>query len=276
MNERIAYSACPLCDGGPLAELMTADCSRHPLHQPPLSTSIAWVRCAACGHVCTSGYYSDAACRLIFSRSNENQQAGHGIEQSRGISARMIEKVAPFVASGRWLDIGFGNASLLFTALEYGYTPVGLELREDNVARLRGFGIEAHCEDIATHKPERPYAVVSMADVLEHMPYPRHALGAVHGVLADNGVLFVSMPNIECAVWQLMDRDGANPYWGELEHYHNFGRTRLYALLRQHGFDPLRYGISERYRACMEVVARKRPSAAPLSTGFNLSQTFTR
>jgi hypothetical protein len=34
-------------------------------------------------------------------------------------------------------------------------------------------------------------------------------------------------------------------------------------LLREIGFEPLRYGISERYRACMEVIARKRRSLIP-------------
>jgi hypothetical protein len=48
-----------------------------------------------------------------------------------------------------------------------------------------------------------------------------------------------------------------NPYWGEIEHYHNFGRRRLYALLEEHGFEPARYGVSFRYRACMEVIARR-------------------
>jgi hypothetical protein len=62
---------------------------------------------------------------------------------------------------------------------------------------------------------------------------------------------------MESMLWKAMDRQRANPYWAEIEHYHNFGRSRLYALLREMGFEPLRYGISERYRAGMEVIARK-------------------
>ncbi len=55
-----------------------------------------------------------------------------------------------------------------------------------------------------------------------------------------------------------MNQNRANPYWGEIEHYHNFGRTRLYALLEETGFELVRYGIRERYRACIEFIARKR------------------
>jgi protein O-GlcNAc transferase len=52
--------------------------------------------------------------------------------------------------------------------------------------------------------------------------------------------------------------NNANPYWGEIEHYHNFSRARLYTLLEEFAFKPQSYGISERYRACMEVIATKR------------------
>jgi protein O-GlcNAc transferase len=98
-------------------------------------------------------------------------------------------------------------------------------------------------------------SVISMADVLEHIPFPRPALETAHRLLKPRGVLFLSMPNIESFVWLALDEAGTNPYWGELEHYHNFGRTRLYTLLRETGFSPVHYTISHRYRAGMEVIA---------------------
>ena len=115
----------------------------------------------------------------------------------------------------------------------------------------------AYCEDIANLSLPEPADVVSMADVLEHMPFPVESLGVVRKILRPGGVLFLSMPNIDSPVWQNLDRNNANPYWGEIEHYHNFGRERLYKLLSDNGFEPLAYGVSERYRACMEVIAKK-------------------
>jgi hypothetical protein len=32
---------------------------------------------------------------------------------------------------------------------------------------------------------------------------------------------------------------------------------QLYALLQTHGFQPVEYSVSERYRVCMEVIAIK-------------------
>jgi hypothetical protein len=100
------------------------------------------------------------------------------------------------------------------------------------------------------------YSVISLCDVLEHMPFPRAALLHAKRMLEDNGVLLVSCPNMDCTSAQFLTSAGSNPYWGEIEHYHNFGRARLYALLRECGFEPVNYAVSERYRLGMEVIAR--------------------
>lgn len=260
MQERIPFGKCPLCECPELADSAKGDVSGHPLYHPSLEQIVQWRRCTGCGHVFTEGYFSDDALKLIFSRTHENQQAGFDLEQQRYLSARIVEKVLPYVKSGTWLDVGFGNGSLLFTAQEYGFTPLGLDLRAENVKAMTALGIEAHCKDLADLSRDTACAVVSMADVLEHAPYPKKTLQAARRLLSDNGVLFVSLPNMESMAWRAMDRQRANPYWAEIEHYHNFGRSRLYALLSEMGFEPVRYGISERYRAGMEVIAKKAPA----------------
>jgi protein O-GlcNAc transferase len=255
---RIAYPACPLCESKDIARIKDADCTRHPVYQPALPPTMAWCRCASCSHVFTEGYFTPEAAAVVFSKTLPHQALGHDMEQQRVVSARIIERVARFAPSGDWLDIGFGNGSLLFTAQEWGYKPVGLDLRATNVEALTKLGFEAHCTPVEELPFPGRFSVVSMADVLEHIPYPKTALEAVHRLLKEGGVLFVSMPNMETIIWHAMDANDSNPYWGEIEHYHNFGRSRLHALLEQTGFTPLQYSISERYRACMEVIAVRR------------------
>ena len=170
----------------------------------------------------------------------------------------IVEKVVPLMDRGLWVDVGFGNGSLLFTAEEYGFKPVGLDLRVDNVNALKAIGVEAYCLDLSDLELSEKCSVISMADVLEHVPYPKDTLLAANHLLKEGGVLFLSMPNTENVIWKFMNEQNKNPYWAEMEHYHNFSRTRLYSLLRQSGFEPMRYGISERYRVGMEVVSVKK------------------
>lgn len=254
---RTLYVGCPLCGASEVKATLKADCSRHPLFLPGIPPEICWLQCGACEHVYTDGYHSKEALRHILGGVNEHQTIGVDIEKHRLVSARMVEKILPTVSKGFWCDIGFGNAALLLTAQEYGFVPVGIDLRRDNVEALKGLGVEAHCVDLAEFRQPSRFAVVSMCDVLEHMPYPAESLRLVHALLDDHGVLLVSMPNMDSIFWAIADTLDTNPYWGELEHYHNFGKQQLYRLLRNTGFEPIRYGISERYRFCMEVVAKK-------------------
>lgn len=256
---RIPYERCPLCDSNDSFEEMIGDCSGHVLYKPGIPRKMRWLRCRQCRHMYIDGYYSPAALNLIFANAQETQTPGQHVEDSRPVFARIVEVVCEWLPRprGRWLDIGFGNGSLVTTAAEFGFHAVGLDLRESNVRLMQKFGFEAHAVEFEKYRPEEPFDVISMADVLEHMPYPKPALQHAHSLLREGGVLFLSMPNADSFAWKFLTWNNANPYWGEIEHYHNFGRERLYSLLEECSFEPVRYGVSMRYRACMEVVARK-------------------
>ncbi len=262
LRELELYEACPLCASARFEPYALASCATHALYKPQLTAQMTWMRCDDCGHVFRNGYYTPEALAIIFADTHDRQRVGHEMELQRVVSARMVEKVAAQRPRGRhlhqsWLDVGFGSGALLMTAQEFGFEPVGLDLRADNVRALNEFGIEAHCVDIADLDCEARFDVVSMADVLEHIAYPVKALRKAWALLKPGGVLFASMPNMDAPVWRVMDAANANPYWKELEHYHNFGRSRLYSLLAECGFHAPVYGVSERYRACMEVISVK-------------------
>jgi SAM-dependent methyltransferase len=218
-----------------------------------------WLRCRKCDHLYVDGYFSPTALKVLMTGTLPHQAPGDNIENARHTCSRMVENVCALLAvpGGRWLDVGFGNGALMTTAAEFGFEAVGIDLRAANVAKMGEFGYEAHCVEFEKFQPDAPFNVISMADVLEHMPFPKPALVHAQELLRPEGLLFVSMPNADSFLWQVLNVSGANPYWGEIEHYHNFGRRRLYALLRECGFEPARYGVSHRYRACMEVIAKK-------------------
>ena len=213
------------------------------------------------------GYFNQAAEALLFSATPPGQEPGDDVERQRALWAGAVERVSAHLdaapqragaALGRWLDVGFGNGSLIFTAAEWGYQPLGLDLRASGVAKLQALGFEARRCDLLELKEPSAFQVVSLADVIEHLAFPRQTLAHAATLLAPQGLLFVSTPNIDTAVWRALDAQGANPYWGELEHYHCFSRARLYALLRECGYEPIHYDVSPRYRCGMDVIARKR------------------
>jgi SAM-dependent methyltransferase len=257
---RVRYEACPLCRSASIGALRADSCTHHALYDPRLPALIQWMRCDACTHVFTDGYFGAEATKIIFARTQANQMPTWNADHdARLLHSRMVAYVLQHRRGlgGRWLDVGFGNGLLLAAADEFGFEVVGLDARESSVKALRELGFEAQATDLATFESE-PFDVISMADVVEHVPYPKTVLEAARRLLKDDGLLFVSMPNIDCFAWKALDATKSNPYWGELEHFHNFGRKRLYALLDENGFEPCGYRCNERYFVGMEIVARKR------------------
>lgn len=228
----------------------------------PLEPTISWVRCGQCEHIFTDGYFTDEALEVLFSNTQNQQVVGAEIEAHRHISAKMVERVIATVGLPNdrlWLDVGFGNGSLLMTANEFGFDVFGVDLRPKNVEDLRNFGIPAYhgtleraMENVAF---ESKPIVISMADIVEHEPFPQDVLRSARKLINEPGMLLISMPNAGAPLWGFLTAINLNPYWQEIEHYHNFTREKLYAELQKAGFKPLQYAVSERYRCGMEILA---------------------
>ena len=256
---RIAYEACPLCDGERKTLAREADGRRHPLYRAPLPAEMNWLRCDDCGHVFTDGWFDAEASAHLFAKSNAFQTVGHDYERQRPIWSRVVETVEPLIGpAGSWLDVGFGDGALLLTAKELGFAPRGLDLRHAQVAALAALGVPAECADLDSFAPPCGFDVVSLMDVLEHMPFPRAALARAAALIAPGGVLIVSCPLYASPAWDALERVG-NPYWFEIEHFHNFSRAALTSLLAGVGFRISRARVSERYRAGVEFYAQRSP-----------------
>ena len=269
------FSACPLCDaaldGCTLHKV--ADISKHPLYSADLPAQLTWLRCGTCAHVFTQDYWTPAGEAILFAKTLPHQTPGsQPCEPLRGTWAPTVTRVAGilcatrpraavFGAAGdarpRWIDVGFGNGALVTTADEFGFDALGIDVRPTAVERLAAAGYAAVCSDFNDFDAETPVAVLSFCDALEHMHDPRQTLHKAHKLLAADGLLYISLPNSETATWRQWEAAGTNPYWAELEHYHNFSRTRLIRLLAQHGFEVVDYSVSSRYYSCLEICARK-------------------
>jgi SAM-dependent methyltransferase len=253
---RRAFDGCPLCCKHQSQVVMTATAAEHPLYRRSLPAEMVWHECASCGHLFTAGYFEGDAAVALLGAANSIQRFGVDAEGDRPRTVRIVEAVARAGApAGDWLDIGFGNGSLLMAAQEFGWRPVGVEARPLNVQGAVAFGIDAYA---SIAEVGAGYAVVSLADVLEHIPFPKAMLQQVRGLLRPDGVLFLSTPNADSPAWRFATEAKANPYWSEIEHYHSFGRKRLEALLEECGFRAVHFAISERYRMGMEMIATVR------------------
>lgn len=264
---RSRYEACPLCDGGKLSHVGTASTTGYGNWHDRLPRTLDWMRCDDCGHVFTQHHWTEAGLAEVFRKSHASQIAGGDPDHKRQIWKGVVQNATALLGgyhglmtgpmSPTWLDVGCGDGALVMTASEFGYSALGLDARSEPVAALQKLGYAAAQSEFMAARSDAPVDVISMFDVLEHMVFPKKALAHAHGLLAPRGLLIISLPNMDSSSWRLMDQASANPYWMEIEHHHNFTRASLGALLASNGFQVEMFDIPHRYKAQMELYARR-------------------
>jgi protein O-GlcNAc transferase len=250
---RHIYATCPLCGSGAHKVLFSADCSKDPAYRRELVPQVQWHVCEDCDHVFADGHFAAGT----FAPS----AFGHDMEVGRRTAAPLVTSVARHIGArncdAAWLDVGFGSGALLLTAAEFGFETVGLESSPAHVAALRQLGFEGHVDTIEGFEAPGRFAIVSLDDQLPRLADPVAALVAAHQLLQVDGLLVLSLPNMDAMPFNLLHAQNANPYWDEIARTQMFGRERLYALLREQGFQPLEYQVSPRLRIGMDVIARR-------------------
>jgi SAM-dependent methyltransferase len=254
-----AYPNCPLCSGE-LTPHRTDPCHSHRAWIPGMDTHLQWMICSDCGHICTDKYALDRPDIL----SPDQIFPGSNPEAGRLLSASVINWVQSrhVHENGRWLEVGAGAGALALTAKEYGYKVTAIEPHALSACELMHFIDDTREmtfeEFMLAREPGDPeYEVVSLCDVIEHMPDPRRVLRELWGVVKIGGFLLITTPNRSAPAWTFLDQKHQNPYWGELEHCHAFTKYHLKSLLLDEGFRPMAYRVSERYRLGMEILAMK-------------------
>lgn len=249
-----------MCSSTDTVQVMKAtDLHNHNLYVEGMPDNMTWQGCNNCGHNFTTGYWNEAGMAAILAQSPQGQETSVAkMEGERVLASQIIKRIDSFVdLRGQWLDVGFGSGSLLMTAKEYGYEPVGIDLRQSCVDKVVDYIFNVSTKNFLSFSGEAEYSIVSMSDVLEHIPFPKTFLSVAHNILSPGGILFLSMPNLSSPMFEYLTAHNENPYWAEIEHFHNFSMERLCFLLEEHGFEPLDYNVSQRYRAGMEIIARK-------------------
>jgi 2-polyprenyl-3-methyl-5-hydroxy-6-metoxy-1,4-benzoquinol methylase len=108
---------------------------------------------------------------------------------------RLIQKYA---IGTNLLDIGCAQGFFLYNASKAGYTTKGIEISQDAAEyAIMEFGLDIEAKPFEELRfPENHFDVVTLWQVLEHVPYPLTVLKEVHRILKPGGLLVVSTPDI--------------------------------------------------------------------------------
>jgi 2-polyprenyl-3-methyl-5-hydroxy-6-metoxy-1,4-benzoquinol methylase len=159
----------------------------------------------------------------------------------------VLERVKP---SGRLLDVGTHCGFFLRLARGMGWQLTGVEPSESSAA----IGREAYQLEIKCGFLERlslapdSFDVVTLIDVLEHVPAPRQLLSEIHRLLAPGGVLFIKVPNarynlLKYRVLRVMLRRSDFDIFDSREHVVHYTPETIERLLRALGFTRVEFYV---------------------------------
>ncbi|MCA9408771.1 MAG: class I SAM-dependent methyltransferase [Candidatus Omnitrophica bacterium] len=133
------------------------------------------------------------------------------ISQAKGRErtfAKSLKSIEKYVPPSKILDVGTAGGSFLKAAKDRGWNVSGCEpnrwLAEWG---KKNYGIDIHSGTIFDMELDHDsFNVVTLWDVLEHVPDPQKVLKECSRVLKDNGLLLINYPDINSLVARMMGK----------------------------------------------------------------------
>jgi SAM-dependent methyltransferase len=223
-EQGLEHVACAVCRGTDAVHLFDKD-------------GFAIVRCRGCGLVYVNPRLKPSALAALY-EGQEISPAAYYVRTERQDELSFAQRLAlieRFRAPGTLLDLGCGPGTFSAVARARGWRPVGLDINPQSVAHCRERGLEAICDVFPSPAlAGRRFDVVVMNDFLEHMPDPGAALEAARDLLADDGILFLTTPDVGSLMARL-----TRSRWLHLkpnEHLVYFDRRTIDRVLTRTGY----------------------------------------
>jgi SAM-dependent methyltransferase len=164
--------------------------------------------------------------------------------RSRRALHRTLRRALSERPAGRLLDVGSGRGDLGVLLRREGWRVTGIEPSETacEEARTRGVGTEQGTLETVAPRLEGRFDGVVFQHSLEHVVEPAEDLLLARALLADGGLLLVSVPNFDS--WQSRR---FRTSWFHLDlprHRSHFSPQGLETLLRRTGFASVRLATS--------------------------------
>lgn len=157
-------------------------------------------------------------------------------EAMRSVFLSYFPLLAKFGASGgKLLDVGAATGYFLALAKEKGFSVSGIEIADfaASVGRKKGFDIQTGTLG-SVALPDAFFDVVTLFDVVEHMPDPVCDLSRVYASLKSGGIAVINTPDAGSLYARVLGKR-----WHLLvppEHIHCLSRAGMTALLLKSGF----------------------------------------
>ena len=231
------------------------------------------VKCESCGMIYESPrFLSDVIIKGYKNSDESEHDSQYHMRVYSFLKAlkKQEERIPP--PGSRVLDIGTAGGAFLDAAKQYGFDAYGMEPSIDLVERGKARGLQIEQGTIECHGFEAgSFDMITLWDVIEHLPDPKSALLEIHKLLKPDGILLINFPDIGTIQAKLA---GKKFWWILSVHLHHFtrksvvdicARTKFDAFHFQRYWQTLEFGYLEKMAVlykipCSALITRLTPS----------------
>lgn len=258
-------NCCPLCGGTNLL-------------QPYPHADLPVLRCS-CGLVFIYPHPTAEELRTLY---NEEYYRSWGVQGEDEGAPRLMKHrtfasrlrmLSRHMAPGSILDVGCATGYFLEVAQEAGWDVHGVELSDFSAQLARKkFGdrvFPGTLEQAAF--PPASFDVVSLSDLLEHVPAPELFLREVRRILKPDGSLVIVTPDVSSLSARLMKEKWSH---FKVEHLYYFSPATIKRLLTENGFAPVAIESAPKFLNLAYIVNQfaiyRHPLLTPLTRLLDL------
>lgn len=140
------------------------------------------------------------------------------------------------VKEGKLLDIGAATGFFMNIAKARGFNVTGVEFSNFAAEKGRKLGLNLITGDLISQKfSDESFDIITMFDVIEHVPNPKEVISEVNRILKKGGVVVINTPDVE-SLWAKV----LGKHWQLImppEHINYFSPKNLGNYLSQNGFE---------------------------------------
>ena len=160
--------------------------------------SFHYVQCNQCGLVYINPHLKMEEVQTLYKTGFQSKVDKKKAESTSTKYNQLLNSFDKYKNNNRILDIGCFNGAFLNAAKKLSWTVYGTEISADAVelAKINTNGGDirvGELEDISF--PADYFDVITMRDVIEHLPDPNKTLKEIHRILRTNGLLYFDTPN---------------------------------------------------------------------------------
>jgi len=233
------------------------------------------VQCGHCGFVYVNPRVQDEQLSTIYQHNYfTNKDYGYAdYEQEKRLRVKNFERwlkdAEPFIGAGKTpaaLDVGSAAGYCLGVMKAKGWQAQGLELDKGMCAQTTAEGFRVSNTELAEFTTDEKFDVITLFDVIEHIPALDKAFSKLADLLQQDGVVVMVTPNHGSFQRKLFRKRWFQ--YKPIEHIHYFTKDTIGVFAARHGFRICCHTHSGQYADAQFITNRLKYYQFPFLAGF--------